>query len=108
MVEMGTRGFKPFPKGDKVWLEATNLNKGYASSKVTPRREGPFKILEVLNPWNYQLKLPPTWKIHPIFHTTLLTPHKENNVYGKMKITPLAELIDKEAHYQIENIIAYQ
>jgi hypothetical protein len=49
--------------------------------KMAPKREGPFKIEEVLGPVTYQLKLPMTWKIHNIFHAILLKPyivHGEN------------------------------
>ncbi|KAI0822691.1 hypothetical protein BC628DRAFT_1326753 [Trametes gibbosa] len=38
--------------------------------------------MEVLNSLNYQLKLPTTWKIHPVFHACFLTPYKENNIHG--------------------------
>ena len=31
----------------------------------------------------YQLKLPESWKIHKVFHATLLCPYKENKVYGE-------------------------
>ena len=49
--------YKPFHKGQKVWLEATNLQLNY-NKKITTKEEGPFQILEVLPPVNYRLKLP--------------------------------------------------
>ena len=51
--------------------------------KMAPKQEGPFEIEEVLGLVTYQLKLPETWKIHKVFHTTLLRPYKENEVYGE-------------------------
>jgi hypothetical protein len=36
--------------------------------KMAPKREGPFKVEEVLGPVTYQLKLPTTWKTHNVFH----------------------------------------
>ena len=65
MMERITRGFKPFKEGDKVWLESRYLKLCYESKKLAPKREGPFKILEVLSPLNYQLELPKSWQIHP-------------------------------------------
>ena len=71
-----TRTFTPFKEGNKVWLEARNLQTHYESRKLSPRREGPFVITEVFEPLVYKLKLPQRWKIHPIFHASLLTPYK--------------------------------
>ena len=57
VIERTTRGFTPFKKGDKVWLEAKHLKLRHESKKIAPKREGPFLIKEVLNPLNYRLKL---------------------------------------------------
>ena len=39
------------------------------------KHEGPFEIKEVIGPVTYPLKLPETWKIHNVFHATLLRPY---------------------------------
>ena len=80
MMEQTSHKFKPFQKNDLVWLESKNLKLQYESKKFAPKWEGPFRISEVLGPLTYRLKLPEQWKIHPIFHATLLTPFKENNI----------------------------
>ena len=36
------------------------------------KREGPFTITEVLGPVTYRLNLLATWRIHNVFHATLL------------------------------------
>ena len=59
------RGFKPFAKGDKVWLKARNLKHLIINPKFAPKREGLFTITKVLSPIVDQLCLPKTWKIHP-------------------------------------------
>ena len=69
------RGFKPFVKGDKVWLEARNLKCLIINPTFTPKREVLFTITKVLSPIVYQLRLPKTWKIHPVFHASLLSPY---------------------------------
>jgi hypothetical protein len=48
--------------------------------KIAAKREGPFEINEVLGPVTYQLKLLESWKIHNVFHATLLQPYIENKV----------------------------
>jgi len=72
--------FQPFQKGDRVWLEGTNLKLGY-NKMITTKREGPFKITEVLGPVNYRLKLPERWWMVNIFHASLLTPYQDKEVH---------------------------
>jgi len=43
MAERSTRGYTPFEKGQKVWLDGWNLKIGYESQKLTPKREGPSR-----------------------------------------------------------------
>ena len=81
MAEQGKSTFVPFKQGDKVWLDTRIIKMNY-HKKIRPKREGLFEILKVLGPVTYRLKLPSTWKIHPIFHATLLRQYKETDVYG--------------------------
>ncbi len=99
--------FTPFKKGDKVWLEGTNLKLGY-NKKITMKREGPFTITEVLGPVNYQLKLPEKWKMRDNFHTGLLTPYTENTVYGENFPQPPPDLIEGEPEWEVERIIKHK
>ena len=55
MMACSRRGFKPFTKGDKVWLEARNLKRLIINPKFAPKQEGPFTITKVLSPIIYQL-----------------------------------------------------
>ena len=80
--------FTPFFKGDKVWLEARNIKQHIINSKFTPKREGPFTTTKVLSPIVYQLYLSKTWKIHPMFHASLLSPYCENNIHGLNFLAP--------------------
>src|SRR5579863_3525368 len=91
--EMIKSTYKPFKQGQKVWLEGTNLRLGY-NKKITTKREGPFMITKVLGPVNYQLKLPEKWRIHNVFHATLLTPYEETEAYGENYPKPSPDLID--------------
>jgi hypothetical protein len=73
-----------FEEGDTVWLEAKNLRLPHGSVKLAPRHYGPFKVECIINPVAFKICLPPSWNVHPVFHTSLLTPIKENSVYGPM------------------------
>ena len=108
MSSHSRRGFKPFVKGDKVWLEAQNLKRLIINPKFAPKREGPFTITKVLLPIIYQLRLPKIWKIHPVFHASLLSPYHENDVHGKNFPVPPPDLINGEEEYKVEKIIRHR
>ena len=108
MSSRNNRGFTPFAKGDKVWLEARNLKRSIANPKFAPKREGPFTIVKVLSPITYQLRLPKTWKIHHTFHASLLTPYRENEVHGRNFPALPPDLIEGEEEYEIEKILRHR
>ena len=108
MAKRKTRGFSPFEKGDLVWLDGRNLKIGYPSQKLAPKREGPFKITEVLGPVSYRLSLPDQWKIHPVFHASLLSPYRETDTHGPNYTRPPPDLIEGEEEFEVEAIIAHR
>ena len=94
-----------FTTGQLVWLEGTNIKTTHPKAKLAPRRHGPFKILST-SPTNSRLQLPPSWRIHPMFHNSLLTPYKETEEHGTNYKHPPPELIDNEdQHYEVENVV---
>ena len=107
MMERRKLMFIPFKVGDKVWLDTRNLKTNH-HKKIGPRREGPFEITKVIRPITYQLQLPKTWKIHNVFHATLLRHYKETEVYGAnfMQLPP--DLIEGEEVYEVENILKHR
>jgi Chromo (CHRromatin Organisation MOdifier) domain len=76
--------------------------------KIAPKREGPFEIDEVLGPVTYRLKLPESWRIHNVFHATLLRPYIKNKVYGNNYPRPLPELLEGEEVYEVETILKHR
>ena len=95
--------FKPFTLGQKVWLEARNLKTMY-NKKIKPKQEGPFPIAEVLGPITYRLTLPPSWKIHDVFHAILLTPYKQTDVHGPTHPKPPPDLVEGQEEYEVDHI----
>jgi hypothetical protein len=90
-------------QGDDVWLEAKNLVvKG--SRKLLPKRYRPFKVLECIRAVTYRLKLPPTMKVHDIFHIDLLSPYKETLSYRQNYVRPPPVMEENDEEYEIKNI----
>ncbi|RXW20770.1 hypothetical protein EST38_g5090 [Candolleomyces aberdarensis] len=100
--------FTPFKKGQKVWLESKNLKLPYLSKKIAPKREGPFKISDVLSPVTYRLSLPEHWRIHNVFHATLLSPFIETDTHGPAHPTPIPDIIEGEEEYEVEGILRHK
>jgi len=53
----------------------------------------------------YQLCLPPTWKIHDVFHTSLLTLYKETNQHRPNFIEPPPDIVEGEEEWEVEKIL---
>jgi Chromo (CHRromatin Organisation MOdifier) domain len=91
--------------GDMVWLEGTNLKLTHPKSKLDTKRYGPFPIIKEISPVMFQLTLPPQWRIHNMFHASLLTPYKEMEEHGGNFAQPPSELIDRQEEYEVEQIM---
>ena len=88
--------------GDRVWLDGKNLNLLYASNKLKPRRFGPFTITDRIGQGSYKIKLPPTWKIHPVFHALLLTQAKETIEHGPNFERLPPDMVEGSPEYEVE------
>src|SRR6266403_575749 len=93
---------------EKVWLDASHLKLPHQKAKLTPKRLGPFKIIQEISPVAYRLELPPNWRIHNVFHTSLLTPYHEMAAHGPNFTRPPPDLIDGEEEYEVERIVAHR
>jgi len=63
--------------GDEVLLSTKHVNlqllKG-GTPELYPKYTGPLKVIEVISPVAYKLKLPPTMKCHNVPYISLLKP----------------------------------
>ena len=96
-----------YKTGDKVWLEATNIQDARPSKKLSAKRYGPFKILKGVGQAAYELELPETWKlIHPVFHESLLIPYSIPKFPSQRKRPPPPpEVVGNELEYIVETIL---
>jgi len=100
MADRRKSTFIPFRKGEKVWLDSRNMKTRH-NKKMKPKQEGPFLITE-------GLQLPASWRIHNIFHATLLKPYKENEIYGPNFPEPPLELENNEEVYEVDSNFNHQ
>ncbi len=93
---------------EQVWLDTSHLKLLHQKAKLTPKCLGPFKIIQEISPVAYRLELPPNWRIHNVFHTSLLTPYYETTAHGPNFTQPPPDLINREEEYEVERIVAHR
>jgi hypothetical protein len=53
----------------------------------------------------FELELPESMKIHPIFHVSLLRPVQENELEGRVQGKPPAVIVEGEEEWEVERIV---
>ncbi|GKA21451.1 ty3-gypsy retrotransposon protein, partial [Tanacetum coccineum] len=71
-----------FAARNRMEMQANRVGEKRFSNKLSKRYYGSFEILERVGKVAYQLGLPPTSKIHPFFHVSLLKPFIEEVIVG--------------------------
>src|SRR6185312_12551619 len=61
-------------EGDLVYLLRRNIKTTRPSDKLDSEKIGPFRIKRNIKDISFELQLPPTMKVHPVFHISLLEP----------------------------------
>jgi len=89
--------------GSEVLLSTKNLAvKHGKSKKLLPRFIGPFTVTTKINEVAYKLHLPHQYRIHDVFHVSLLKPYKPKP--GERR-PPLPDIIDSAAEFEVEKIL---
>ena len=74
-----------------------------------PHQYGPFPIIKKVGKSAYHLQLPPTWKIHPIFNESYLTPYNPPAFpIQKSPPPPPPEIVDGLEQYEVKEILDSQ
>src|SRR5216683_3418345 len=56
----------------------------------------------------YRLTLPHSWTIHPMFHTSLLTPYSKTKEHGENYSRPPPDLMGDAEQYKVEAICSHR
>ncbi|KAL0200281.1 hypothetical protein M9458_003468, partial [Cirrhinus mrigala] len=104
-----------FRESERVWDSAHHhlqravcRNKHFADAghhpssnpEISPCYIGPFKILRQINDVTFQLQLPPRYRIHPMFHVSLLKPF-----FPSATEPPPPEVLDQPSIYSVREIL---
>ena len=88
-----------------VWLLRRHIATTRPSSNLDVRRLGPFAIIGPVGNFAYRLRLPPSMKIHPVFHVSLLEPHVANTFPGRVVPPPLPIQVDGFPEFEVHKVL---
>ena len=102
------RGELILSPGDLVWLSTTNLRMACPSKKLGPKFLGPFPVRRRINEVAYELELPDSLRVHPVFHVSLLKPSIPNPFPNRSTSPPDPVIVDGEEEFEVEAILDYR
>jgi hypothetical protein len=90
---------------DKVYLIQRNIQTKQLNTKLDHKKLGLFKIKRIIRLINYELVLPKTINIYPVFYISLL----ELILLGVL-LVPITEieLVNPNIEYEIKEILDYK
>ena len=91
--------------GDLVMLNAKNIRTKHPTNKLSPRLCGPFKVLEKRGNRAFKLDISPRWKIHPVFHVSLLKPYKITDRPNREQPPWELEDVEGDMEWEVEKIV---
>ena len=98
-----------FQVGDSVLLSTRHIRFRNCPHKLQRRFVGPFEIVRKISRAAYELQLPETWAMHPVFHVSLLKPWRESMWSSPVDLQPVEE-IEPETRptYEVERILRWR
>ena len=96
-----------FEVNQRVLLSTKNLRiaRTNLTRKLLPRFIGPFKVLKRVGNQAYELELPPTMKMHDVFHVSLLKPYNQEGTYLP---PPVTILLEGEDEFEVATILNHR
>jgi len=94
--------------GDLVILNGRNIQMHCPSWKMDHKNHGPFQIEKLVSPLTTRLTLPRKWKIHNVFHISLLEPYRTSEHRAPpdpSKILREADDIEQSEEYDVDEVL---
>lgn len=103
-----------FKVGDQILLNLENItlaaDRTRQSRKLMSKFSGPYTIVEQHSPVSFRLELPPSMKIHDVFHVDRFRHyHPSPESLGKRTpARPDPDIIDDEEEYEVEEVMEHK
>ena len=92
--------------GDKVFVDAWNLQTTWPSQKLNYRFIGPYTVERKVGNNAYQVKLPPSMnRVHLVFHVVKLKLAPQDPIGRHVQPPPDPVVIGGEPEYKVEHIL---
>ena len=89
-----------------MWVTSENLKSTRPTQKLDDKWRGPFEIVSKKGESSYELKLPSSWKVHPVFNEARLKPYIPLAFESQKKDPPPPpDLIGDELEYEVEEVL---
>ena len=99
-----------FKAGDDVLLSTKNLKFKVGTKKLHPKFIGPFPILKMVGVKGEEvaakLLLPKSYRIHPVFHVSLLKSYSKGLTFSPLPPEP--EIVDGFPVYEVECVLSHR
>jgi len=95
--------------GNLVMLSGRNIKTRCPSRKLDHKNHGPYQIEKIVSPLAVRLTLPRKWKIHNVFHVSLLEPYKTSEhraAPDPSKVLREADDIEQSEEYDVEEVMS--
>jgi len=89
-------------------LSGRNIKTRRPSKKLDHKNHGPFQIEKIVSPLAVRLTLPRKWKIHNVFHVSLLEPYRTSKHRAPpdpSKVLREADDIEQSEEYDVEEVV---
>jgi len=95
--------------GDLVMLSGRNIKTRRPSRKMDHKNHGPFQIEKIVSPLAVRLTLPRKWKIHNVFHVSLLELFRTSEHRAPpdpSKVLREADDVEQSEEYDVEEVMS--